>query len=129
MHSKDIFIGTIKKCTNLYGYENYGDEHFVPEFQICSTIHGSLRKYVEKIDEKAILIKVDDNNYVWLESINSKIDEFLINRGFAMNTIGVSPVSNNSLFVDKETLKPYFDKEIDNLKVKDVKLLTLGLKK
>ena len=128
MNSKDIFIGTIKKCTNLYGYENYGEEHFVPEFQICSTILGSLRKYVEKIDDKAILIKVNDNNYIWLDTINTKKEEFLINRGYAMNTIGIGPVCDNSLYVDVNTLKPLFDKEIDNLKVKDVKLLTLNLK-
>ena len=60
--------------------------------------------------------------------INSKLDEFLMNLGIAVKTIKTYPVSSYSLYVDENSLKPYFNFEINNLRTKQVKELSLNLK-
>ena len=47
MQSQNIFIGTIKKCKNLYWYEKYGDEHYFGDFQIGHCEIGTIYKYVD----------------------------------------------------------------------------------
>lgn len=51
MNSKDVCIGTIKKCKSIYCYQNYGEERFVPNFIIGHTKLGETHKYVDIVYE------------------------------------------------------------------------------
>ena len=129
MKSKNIFIGTIKKCKNLYWYEQYGDEQYIGDFIIGQTEIGTIHRYVDIIDEKAILIKVGESKYIWVDLLTNKIEEVLVNLGISINTIGTTPSCDNDLFVDEKTLEPYFKNKNDNLSIKKVKSLVSPLKR
>ncbi len=129
MKSNDIFIGTIKRCKDLESYKKYGEEHFFCDFIICKTEIGLMYRYVDIIDEKAILIKVNETEYIWLDTLTNKFDEFLVNLGIPVKTIYTEPYCNNSLFVDEKTLVPVFKNTNDSLNVKKVKTLVPPLKK
>lgn len=123
MKSKNIFTGTIKQCNNLYFYNQYGDEHYFGDLQIGKNQIGTIHRYTEIIDKNAILIKVNEEQYIWIDSLTTKTDEFLVNLGIPTKTIGVIPYSDNSLFVDKKTITPLFKNNNDNLSVKKIKSL------
>lgn len=123
MDSKDVFKGTIKRCKDVESYNKYGGEHYCGDFRIGHTEIGTLHKYVEVIDENAILIKVSEYGYIWLDRVTSKFDELLVNLGIAVNTIGTEPFIDNALFIDETTLEPIFEDININLSVKKVKSL------
>lgn len=123
MKSKNIFIGTVKKCKNLYCYKQYGDEKYFGDFRIGSTEIGTIHRYTDIIDEKAILIKVNEEKYIWIDLL-TKADEVLVNLGIPINIIKTFPTCDGALFVDKKTLKPYFENNINNnLNIKKIKSL------
>lgn len=124
MKSKNIFIGTIKECKNLYWYERCGDEQYVSDFKIGRTQIGTIHKYVDIIDKEAILIRINEKKYIWINLL-TKYDEFLVNVGIGVKTISTFPTSDHQLFVDEQTLKPYFKDENHNLSVKKIKSLVL----
>ena len=128
MQSKNIFIGTIKKCKNLYWYEKYGDEHYFGDFRIGNCEIGTTHKYIDIIDEKAILIKVGESKYIWVDLLTNKIEEVLVNLGISMNTIGTTPSYDGDLFVDEKTIQPAFKDNKNNLSIKKVKSLVKTFK-
>lgn len=122
MKGKDIYTGTIKKCTNIYNYNKYGEEHFFEEFRAGHTVIGTTHKYVDIIDEKAVLIKVDESRYIVPNTIANKFDEFLLSLGICnSDTIGTTPCHDNQLFVDEETIKPLFKDDNEKISIKQVK--------
>lgn len=123
MEGKNIFIGTIKKCRDLYFYKQYGDEHYFGDYRIGHTEVGTTHKYVDIIDEEAILIKVGESKYIWVDLLANKIEEFLVNLGIHINTIGITPLYDNDLFVDEKTIQPAFKENKKNLSIKKVKSL------
>ena len=129
MNSKDIFVGTVKECSDIRAYKEYGEELYIPDFVLGKTEFGTTYKYVKVVDDKAVLIKVDEKNYIWLDMLESRMDEFLVNLGIAVKTIGTSPSCSGQLYVDAQTLEPYFEEEIDKLKVNHVRSLTSCLKR
>ena len=120
---EDIYIGKIKKCINLYNYMLYGDERYIPDFKINHNMEiGTLHKYTEVLKEEAILIKIDNNQYVSIDNLNDVLDEFLLNLGLSSHIITDYPISDNSQFVSE--LRPYFiEKETinDKISVKSLK--------
>ena len=128
MQSKNIFIGTIKKCKNLYWYEKYGDEYYFGDFRIGHCEVGTTHKYVDIIDEKAILIKVGESKYIWDDLLANKIEEILVNLGISMNTIRTIPSYDGDLFVDEKTIKHAFKDNKNNLSIKKVKSLVTTFK-
>ena len=40
MKQKDIYIGTLKQCRDIYNYKKFGEERYCPDF----TIGGSKKK-------------------------------------------------------------------------------------
>lgn len=126
MKTKNLFTGTIKKCNNLYYYNQYGEEHYFGDMQIGKIQIGTIHRFVDVIDEKAVLIKVNEDEYIWLNTLTNKIDELFVNIGIpikTINTISTIPYSENSLFVDKNTIEPIFLNTNDNLSVKKIKRL------
>jgi len=116
MKNKDIFIGTIKKCNNLYCYNEYGEERYVGDFRTRCVESGFIHRYVDIIDEEAMLIKVNDEEYIWVNSTLNFMNELFVNVGIPVKTIGICPTYDNDYFIDKETVVPYF-KEDENKRV------------
>ena len=59
MKSKNIFIGTIKKCNSLYWYKQYGNEKYIGDFKIGRTEIGTIHRYFDIID-KIWVIKMNE---------------------------------------------------------------------
>lgn len=101
---------------------------YIGDFKIGRTEIGTIHRYSDIIDKEAILIKVNEEKYIWIDLLTNKTEKFLVNLGIPIKTIGIFPTSDNQLFVDKETLKPYF-KNNNNLSIKKVKSLVSTLKR
>lgn len=123
MNSNDVFVGTIKKCKNIYCYENYGEERFIIDFIVGHTKFGEIHRYADTVYENAILIKVNESKYIWIDLLTNKFEELLVNLGISINTIGTVPSYDGDLFVDQKTIQPLFDVNKGNLSIKKVKTL------
>ena len=124
MKNKDVYVGIIKKCNNLYFYERYGEKRFVGDCQIGPVMIGSIHTYVDVVAEKAILIKVNEEQFIWLDDLNNFVDGLLVDLGFPIKLIGTVPFATGELFVDKDSLVPYYieeEKKTRNLKVRQLK--------
>lgn len=122
MKNRDVFVGTIKKCNDLYCYKKYGETRYVGDFALRNIEVGQIQHYTDVVDDKAILIKIDEDKYVWLNSVMTIFDELLVDIGIPVNTISTVPSTDNELFVDKKSLVQYFDHSGDKkLKVKTLK--------
>ena len=128
MNSKGVFVGTVKKCKNIYCYENYGEERFVTDFIVGHAKLGETHKYVNVIYENAILIKVSESKYIWVDLLTNKIEELLVNLGISINTIGTAPCYDGDLFIDEKTIQPVFKDNKNNLSIKKVKSLVRNCK-
>ena len=106
MKSDRVYLGTIKKCTNLFGYERYGDSRYSGDFRICSTEVGFMVSYADIVSEQALLIKVNEDKYIWVDSL-ACLDELFVNLGIPVKTLDTTPIVDNQLFVDKSTLEPF----------------------
>ena len=113
MNTNQIYIGTIKKCRNIYLYEKHGEKRYIGDFIINHTECGYIDNIVETITDEAILIKTNTNKYVWLNQIESLKDEILLEIGLPNKIINNLPIKDNDLFVDESTLIPYFQNETD----------------
>lgn len=113
MNTNQIYIGTIKKCKNVYLYENHGEKRYIGDFIINHTECGYIDNIVETITDEAILIKTNTNKYVWLNQIESLKDEILLEIGLPNKIINSLPIKDNDLFVDESTLIPYFQNKTD----------------
>jgi len=121
MKKSNVYIGTVKQCNDIYWYERRGEQYFEGDFIIGHTISGRMRNYVDVISDKAILIEVSENNYVWFDLSNTIKDRILMGLGIAVNVIGIKPHYDREYFVDKSTLKPYFKENINE----DINVRTL----
>lgn len=110
MKKGDVFIGTIKQCKNLEKYQQYGDNHYVKECNFDDITYGVMEEYTSTLTNQAILIKYDENRFVWLNSLVSKADEVFVSCGIPIKIIGTKPNNDNELFVDtRSKLIPYYD--------------------
>jgi len=121
MKKSNIYIGTVKQCNDMYWYERRGEKYFEGDFIIGYTISGRMRSYVDVITDKAILIKVSENSYVWFDLSNTIKDRILMGLGIAVNVINNKPHYDREYFVDESTLKPYFKENINE----DINVRTL----
>lgn len=127
MKREDIFIGRIKKCRNVYLYKQYGDSRYVPDFSINKTEFGTIENYAYEVDSCAILIKATENQFIWLNSLTSFFDEAKVNLGFSVNALETLPTQDGELFVDIDSLVPYYEDGLDkNISVKRLRMDTLN---
>lgn len=125
MKKHQIFIGDIRKCT----------KHIMqPLFSFGDPFGGEIFGYTEQEDElykkDAVLIEVTNGAYVDLEVIDSALDMLRLKKyilkdgGWRNNSLMMStrPTCGDELFVDSDSLKPYYNKEQDkNVSVKQLK--------
>jgi len=125
MNYEDIYIGTIKKVRNYHTYKTYGEWEFVPEFQTATICIGSSIPTFDILSKQAILIKMDEHKYVWLDDIRSFVDEIIINFGLLNNKImHTLPTEDKPIYVDEASLVPYYpemQRKNQKLKVKKLK--------
>jgi len=118
MKSSDIFVGTIEKCSSAYFYNLYGKERYIGEFIINHREIGSIVSYSKQITDQAILIRVNEDKYIWINHLTNFMDDLLVNLGFSIKVINTSPSCDDELFVVKDSLKPYFNNtQNENLSV------------
>ena len=108
MQKSNVYIGTVKKCKNIYWYERRGEKYFEGDFRIGHTTFGRMRSYVDIETDEAILIKISEGRYIWFDLVDSIKDRILLNLGIAVNVIGNKPHFDNEYYVDETTLKSYF---------------------
>lgn len=113
MKREDIYIGKIKKCRCLDGYKEYGDSRYVKDFSINKTEFGYIENNAYVVDDCAVLIRVNEYSFIWLRSVTSFIDEVKVNLGFSIDTIGIRPTMDGSLFVDFNSLVPYYHNDLN----------------
>ena len=116
MSSNDIFIGDIRKCTAYIGGSLvYASDNGYSGFELNSVIYK----------KNAILYKTKNGRYVDIDMINSIFDSFIIKRHESIGKLGLlmptSAYGENTLYIDKKTLKPYYRDEKVDFSVKQLK--------
>ena len=118
MNTDKIFLGDIRKCTKYEVQKMYTFSTYINDQCIGCDSFGYVDCDDELFKEKAILIKIENGGYVDLENLNSILDYIKIYRdikkdgyrlgGLMMST---SPHCVDSLFVDQDSLRPYYAKD------------------
>lgn len=128
MKSEQIFIGNIRKCTKYEEHITFQSEICINGISIGCDSFGYFETDDELYKENAILIKIENGGYVDLERFNSVLDYIRIYKdiskdGFKLGGLMMSTSSHelNSLFVDENSLKPYYSNE----QTKDISLRQL----
>ena len=114
IRKEDVFIGTIKRCDSLRGYNAYGDSRFAPEFESATMVIGTNFTYTTEIVKEAVLIRTD-KGYMYIDFLENPLQRFLANHGVSIKVLQSKPSCDGDYFVDEKTLKPYFIEET-NLK-------------
>lgn len=89
-----------------------------------------LSEYLEKINylqklkniiifnsSESVLIKVGEDKYVPLSTINNIIDEIIAYIGLSKYILRLYPTKNNPFYIEKDSLLPYFDEDEKNEKL------------
>ncbi len=130
MDSKQIFIGNIKKCTKYDISTTFSSETYIGEQCISCDSFGYIQEESEIAKENAVLIRVAKSRYVDIDSYRSAVDYFKVRQsltGTRMNMDGIvmstSPYHVGCLFVDEDSLQPYYTEEQDpkNISVRKLK--------
>ncbi len=115
MKIEQIFIGDIRRCIKYETHTTLSSSSYIGDQCIGCDSFG----YIDKDDilykAQAVLIKIKNGGYVDLERFNSILDYIRIYKditkdgyrlgGLMMST---SPHCIDSLFVDENSLKPYY---------------------
>ena len=124
MKTKEVYLGTIKKCHDVYWYSMYGDSRFIPDFDSAYLGDGMVKVYAEDVNKNAVLVRVSKNQYISLDMINSNLEEIMVDLGISNLSIYNFPSYNGCLFVDETTLSPFFQHvSEDEINVKTLKRL------
>lgn len=106
---ENVFIGTVNVCSNIDRYIKDGEYSDIYDFHTCHTKFGAKVSNISKKYEHQVLIKLDEDNYIWFKLIETKVDEILLNMGLYSEVLKTSPSDDQMLFVDSESLKPYYE--------------------
>lgn len=110
LKKKQIFVGKVKKCRNYDIYMRSGDESI---------------DNVENINSYAVLIKVGNKRYIWVNMLNF-FEDFMVNMGYEIKVLCNYPKKDGDLFVDDSDLVPYYDNcDNQNIGVKRLKNIVL----
>ncbi len=124
MKTDQIFIGDIRKCTKYETHTTFSSETYFGNQCIACDSFGYIDSDDELYKENAILIKIENGGYVDLDCFKSFLDYFKIyqditKEGYRLGGLMMSTKAHciNSLFVDKESLKPYY---VDKQQTKNI---------
>jgi len=118
MKPEQIFIGNIRKCTKYESHTTFQSKTYINGECIGADGFGYVDTDDELFKENAILIKIEKGGYVDLERFNSILDYIRIYKditkdGYMLGGLMMSTSSHglDSLFVDEDSLKPYYNNE------------------
>ena len=117
----EVYIGTIKECIDVKKYKLYGDKRTVmaTEWKTMTTKFqcGFQENYTKIINQQAIIIKTEDNElYEYKLKLEDNIK--LKNPIFSILT---EPEDNEDIFLDENTLVPYYEKQPKVLSLRKLK--------
>lgn len=130
MKPEQIFIGDIRRCTKYETHTTFSSNTYIDDICIGCDSLGYIEVDDELYKENAILIKIENGGYVDLERFKSILDYIRIyqditKHGYNLGGLMMSGYAYciDSLFVDENSLKPYFtDKEqMNNISVRQLK--------
>lgn len=129
MKPEQIFIGNIKQCTKYEMHKILSSSFYIGNQCIGCDTFGHIDMDDELYKKDAILIKLKHGGYVDVENINSILDHIKIRRyitkdGFRLGGLIISTKAHyiNSLLVDEDSLKPYYDNnQRKNISVRQLK--------
>jgi len=129
MKPEQIFTGDIRKCTKYESHLAFSSETYITGECIGSCGFGYIDKEDELFKENAILIKIKNGGYVDLERFNSILDYLRIygditKEGYRLGGLMMptSAYKADCLFVDADSLKPYYSNEQEkNISVRQLK--------
>lgn len=118
MKPDKVFIGNIKRCTKYISHSRFTGNVFIGEECVNLSSFGYIESEDELYKENAVLVKTKNGGYIDLENFNSILDYLKIYKDDAQRDYNlwktIMPThsrGNNSLFVDENSLKPYFNSE------------------
>ena len=118
----NIYLGTIKKCIDAYSFERFGEVRYVGNFYTKKYSDGVKEKYARVEQNNALLLKGKNDNYININDINSLKDFILFKLGKSHKIMKIAPHKDDELFVDKRSLRHYFN---NNNRYEKVKFKTL----
>lgn len=133
INMKDIYIGTIKKCTKYEKHPAFSSTISIGGVHCFCDSFGHVETDSEIYKQDAFLIKVAKNGYVDLDTLNSFLDTLKIKSsitrdggfyldGLILNTYNYKV---NGLFVDRSSLQQYVP--LENKETTTVKKLKKSL--
>lgn len=118
MKPDKVFIGNIKRCTKYISHSRFTGNVFIGEECVSLNSFGYIESEDELYKENAVLVKTKNGGYIDLENFNSILDYLKIYKDDAQRDYNlwktIMPThsrDSNSLFVDENSLKPYFNSE------------------
>lgn len=130
MKPEKFFVGDIKECTKYENHSTFNSQLYVGDVCIGGDSFGYVKVEDDIYKKDAVLLKVCEGGYVDIENLNSVLDYLKVYKkitkdGFYLGNIIMSTSAHceGSLFVDSETIRPYFEnpKEIGNISVRRLK--------
>lgn len=107
MKEKELYTGRIDECLDAYGYLTYGQERLVLNFILGKMKEYTLQRYTKQAYTNAILLKVTEEDYIWLNAPINETTPFMQRLGILQKHISTTPEKDHDLFVVKESLTPY----------------------
>lgn len=125
MRNVEIYVGTIKKCLDLENYNKYGDksEKIGWEERTKTTVTTSYitTNYTKTINDQAILIKTNLDYFYQFKLSNKFKENLKIVFQDPLSAIPTKPDDDSSIFVDENTLIPYYQEQPKTLTLRRLK--------
>lgn len=132
---EQVYTGNINICTQYDRHNAFENKLIMDQQEISSDHFGYIIRDGKLYKENATLIKIKHGGYIDIDEFKSILDYFDIKRnmeekGFTLGGIMMptSAYGVDTLYVDKDSLKPYYDKT-EKINNKHVFKLTRDLRK
>ena len=124
MKNIKVYVGTIKQCLDYNGYKKDGDTSFIPTecygTSISKTIAGFRRYNIVIVNDQAIIIEDNDQNFYEFKLTNTFIENIKIVFKNPNSRLKLYPEKDGDIFMDK-TLTKYYDEQPKTLSLRKLK--------
>ena len=129
MKTEQIFTGDIRKCTKYERHTSFESKTYINGVCVDCDSFGHIETDDVLYRENAVLIKIQNGGYIDLDTLNSVLDYIKVKKnikedGFILGglILDTSAHCMDSLFVDSESLKPYYNNDKkDNISVRKLR--------
>ncbi len=124
MKTNQFFVGNVMKCKNYESDVFVEDKSFKDDQLECYSAEGYSGYDGDLVKEKAILIKLNVDEYIDIDNVKStlalfKIYKYILKVCKKGKVLSTSPDHNDMLYIDFNSLKPYY---AENQKVEKISL-------